>query len=163
MNLRLGSFLTVLTLASPLVLSTWTPREEERAASELADMGWLAGEWSGDMWGGRFEAYYTTPEGGKIISHSKLMKGEEESFFEFEVFEPRGKGVFLQPFPGGRKAGGFELVEHVEADRRAVFENPDKDYPTRIVYHRTSEDELVITLSDPHGGSDKTDRFVLAR
>ena len=163
MNLRLGSFLTAVTLVSPLVASAWTPFEDEPAKAAIADMSWLAGEWSGDMWGGRYEAYYTTPEGGMIISHSKLMKGEQESFYEFEVFESRDDGIYLQPFPGGRKAVGFDLVEHVEADRRAVFENPDKDYPTRIVYHRVSDDELVITLSDPHGGSDKTDRFALAR
>jgi hypothetical protein len=129
----------------------------------LAEMDWLAGSWSGDMWGGRFHAHYSTPAGGKILSHSRLLHGQEESFYEFEVFEARERVVHLQPYPGGKKAGGFELKSHDAGERKAVFENPDKDYPTRIVYHRAADDELVITLSDPHGGSDKVEHFKLSR
>ena len=132
-------------------------------AEVLADMDWLAGTWSGDMWGGRFVAYYSTPEGGKIIGHSKLLKDGEEAFFEFEVFEGREQVVWVQPYPGGRRAVGMQLATHDPKARKAVFENPDKDYPTRIVYHRKSENELVITLSDPHGESDKVEVFALAR
>ena len=71
--------------------------------------------------------------------------------------------VWLQPFPGGKKAGGFRLKELDREARKATFENPEKDYPTRIVYHRKSESELVITLSDPHGESEKVERFELRK
>ncbi len=134
-----------------------------RAQTQLHQMDWLGGSWSGDMWGGRFSAYYTTSEGGKIISHSKLMRAEEVAFYEFEVFELREEHVYLQPFPGGQMATGFQLKSHDSKARKAVFENPDKDYPTRIVYERVGEEQLVITLSDPHGGSDKVERFDLKR
>ena len=46
--------------------------------------------------------------------------------------------------------------------KKAVFENPKKDYPTRITYHRVA-DELTITLDDPHGKSDKSEVFKLNR
>lgn len=137
--------------------------DSARAETALAEMDWLAGHWSGDIWGGRFHAYYSTPEGGKILSHSRLMRGEDEAFFEFEVFEVRANLVHLQPFPGGKKAMGFQLTEVDLETRKATFENPNKDFPTHMVYHRVSEDELVITLSDPHGGSEKVERFELSR
>jgi hypothetical protein len=140
------------------------PRELVRSDDKLAAMDWLAGYWSGEMWGGVFHAHYSTPEGGLILSHSRLMKGSEETFYEFEVFGPADdEVVWLQPFPGGKKAVGFRLKELDVEARRATFENPDKDYPTRIVYHRQAEDELVITLSDPHGGGEKVERFELRR
>lgn len=129
----------------------------------LAGMDWLAGTWSGPMWGGRFSAYYSTPEGGKILGHSRLVKAKEEVFYEFELFEARGPLVHLQPFPRGERAVAMQLRSHDPETRTAVFEHPDKDYPTRIVYQRASDDELVITLSDPHGGSGKTERFALRR
>jgi len=127
----------------------------------IGEMTWLAGDWAGDMWGGRFNAYYTTPEGGKVISHSRLMHGEEESFYEFEVFEAHENGVRLQPFPGGKKASSFVMKSHDSKAKKAVFDSPENDYPTRIEYHRVSEDNLVITLSDPHGNSDKVEKFDL--
>jgi hypothetical protein len=126
-------------------------------------LSWLAGSWSGEMWGGRFEAYYSTPEGGKILSHSKLFTDGQEAFFEFELFEQAADMVSLTPFPGGKRADGFELESYDREQRLAVFENPDKDYPTRITYQRVSEDRLEIVLSDPHGGTEKSDRFSLER
>lgn len=138
---------------------------EQRATPEavLAEMGWLAGTWSGDMWGGRFEAHYSTPEGGRILSHSRLFVEGAERYYEFEVFEPGAELVRLTPYPRGKAADGFTLSEHDPVARKAVFENPEKDYPTRIVYQRVADDELVITLSDPHGGSEKTEVFDLRR
>ena len=115
------------------------------------------------MWGGQFVAHYSTPAGGKILSYSQLLRGGQVSFYEFEVFESQGQAVRLQPFPGGRPAVGLTLTSHDPQARRAVFENPDKDYPTRIAYERATDGALHVVLSDPHGGSDKVERFELTR
>lgn len=132
-------------------------------ASALERMSWLAGDWSGDAWGGRFHAFYTTPEGGRLLSYSRLEQDGHDTYYEFEVFERRAEGVHLQPFPGGQRADGFELASYDEQGQEAVFENPAKDWPTRISYQRAAADRLVITLSDPHGTSDKVERFDLQR
>lgn len=137
--------------------------EPDLPLEKLKRMEWLAGTWSGEAWGGRFEAHYSTPAGGRILGHSRLYRDEKEVFYEFEVFEVRGDGVVMSPFPGGNRATGLGLAAHDPKARRAVFENREKDYPTRIVYERVTDDELVITLSDPHGGSEKVETFELER
>jgi hypothetical protein len=131
--------------------------------SIIAEMSWLAGTWSGDMWGGRFEAHYSTPAGGRILSHSRLFQEGEVGFYEFEVFEPKDSAVYFQPYPGGEPAIGLTLVSHDAEARQAVFENSDKDFPTRIVYERVADDQLVITLSDPHGESSEEQIFELSK
>ena len=170
-----ASLLALATLALPLARPLVTERpgepgpgagvrddDPEGPLATLAAMDWLAGDWSGPMWGGDFHAFYSTPEGGLILSHSRLLKEGRETFYEFEVFGPMDdETVWLQPFPGGKKAVGFRLKDLDHEARKATFEQPEKDYPTRIVYHRTAEDALVITLSDPHGDSDKTETFNL--
>ena len=119
------------------------------------------------MWGGQFEAFYSSPEGGKILSFSELKQGGKSVYFEFERFETKGagkgRGIVLTPHPKGKAAASFELVTLDRKAKRAVFENPKKDYPTRIVYHRVAGDRLEITLSDPHGKSGKTETFKLKR
>ena len=132
-------------------------------ATLLDELDWLAGTWSGDMWGGQFVTHYTTPEGGMIISHSRLLIDGMVSFYEFEVFELQGESVHFQPFPGGDPATGLTLTTHDQAARRAVFENPDKDFPTQITFERVADDQLVITLSDPHGWSGQVEVFELSR
>jgi hypothetical protein len=121
------------------------------AADALASMKWLAGDWAGDMGGGVFHAYYSTPEGGRILSYSRLVKDGQQKFHEFEVFELIDGKLTYTPHPGGvfRAKNRFRLAD-LKADQ-AVFENPAKDFPSRVTFHRKSPDRLVITLSEIEG------------
>ena len=128
---------------------------------KLDSLNWLAGSWGGAMWGGDFKAHYSTSAGGKILSYSELLKEGKSVFYEFEKFETKGGEIYLTPYPGGRAAASFRLTS--AKDKKATSENPKKDFPTRIVYHRKADDNLVITLSDPHGKSDKVQVFDLKK
>ncbi|MCO5170397.1 MAG: DUF6265 family protein [Planctomycetes bacterium] len=120
----------------------------------VAALGWLEGRWRGP--GGRgqtFEAIYTSPEGGVILGVTKGFSGDRVTFTEFERIEARGGEVVLTPFPGGREACTFTLTEHDAAARRAVFANPDNDFPARIVFERPEDGALRITLEGAPGGT----------
>jgi len=134
-----------------------------RADRDLAGLSWLAGTWSGPMWGGEFVAHYTTPAGGRVISHSELLQGDGVAFYEFEVFRVVDGKVRLQPHPGGKPAGAFVLTSLDVDAEKAVFENREKDFPTRVTYHRPAVETLVITLDDPTGASTKVEVFNLSR
>lgn len=159
--------LPTLFILPPILSPTAIPQDKfppasaSAPASPIADLAFLAGDWEGPMWGGVFHAYYCTPEGGRVMSYNTLRKDGRIAYHEFEVFEPDGDKVIFRPFPAGKPADTLTLVECDRKQRKAVCENPQKDFPTRIVYHRVAEDRLVITLSDPHGGSDKTETFDL--
>jgi hypothetical protein len=153
----------VLAFVPLMLMSAGAGSEPAAPAAAISGMGWLAGAWEGPMWGGTFSTYYCTPDGGKIMSYSRLLKGGAVSFHEFEVFEVDGDGVIFRPFPGGKPATPLRLMACDKDARKATFENPDKDFPTRIVYHRAADDRLVITLSDPHHSSDKVEVFDLKR
>ncbi len=139
---------TLLLLAA-LPLAVADEKKPEGPAAQIASMDWLAGLWRGPAWGGTFVAQYTAPEGGMILSTSKLIKEGKAVYFEFERFEASGAAVTLTPYPKGAAAATFRLT--ALEGRRATFENPDKDFPTRIVYDRKADDNLVITLSDASG------------
>ncbi len=160
---RVNTFLAVSLLLLAGVFGQPEAGGKPTAEQSIAAMGCLAGNWSGPAWGGEFRAYYTTSEGGKVLSYSELVREGVVAYHEFERFEALDGGVVFTPFPRGKPATSLRLVDIDVAAHRFVFENPNKDYPTRIVYHRVSQDNLVITLSDPHGGSDKVERFDLRR
>ncbi len=144
-----------------LALLLAIPSFADKEAAKIDSLSWLAGKWSGPMWGGEFVATYCAPAGDKLLSFSELRKGDEAVFYEFEVFEAREEGLVFTPSPRGQKKETFKLTSS-EASK-AVFENPEKDFPTCIEYHRAAKDRLVITLSDPHGKSGKTETFDLKR
>jgi hypothetical protein len=150
-------------MKKPLLLALLlaVPCAAEKEPAKIDSLAWLAGKWSGPMWGGEFVATYGAPAGGKLLSFSELRQGGKAAFYEFEVFEATAEGLVFTPYPRGQKKETFRLAAS-EASK-AVFENPDKDFPTRIEYHRAGKERLVITLSDPHGKSGKTEVFDLKR
>lgn len=124
------------------------PGAAPSARDALATMSWLAGDWVGEMDGGRFDAYYSTPEGGRILSYSTLTKDGKVVFHEFEVFAVSKDTLRLRPHPRAMPAAIFTMQSIEPQRRRAVFQNPHNEFPKRIAYHRVSESRLLITLSD---------------
>jgi hypothetical protein len=98
-----------------------------------------------------------------MLGFSELVRDREVVFHELERFVPHAGTARLLPYPAGKPAVYLDAVSVSATEMRAVFENPDKDFPTRIVYHRVTPDRLVITTSDPHGTSGRVDTFDLKR
>jgi hypothetical protein len=153
--IRLACILLVLSVAG----AQDEPAKPAAPADKIASLTWLAGTWQGPIWGGTWTTQYTTPAGGMVLSTSKLLRGGKAAYFEFERFDVQGGDVVLNPYPKGSPAAKFKLV--ALEGKKATFENPKNDYPSRIVYHRVADDRLVITLSAPHHESDKRDVFDL--
>jgi len=155
------AILLVAILASPLARTPAALAGDPPKASPK-DLAFLAGTWEGEMWGGIFHTTYAAEE-WVVLSYSELRKEGKVEFHEFEKFEVlEGKLVF-SPFPGGRPATQLTVASVDAKAKKAVFENPTKDWPTRIEYHRKAENQLVITLSDPHHEGGKTEVFDLKK
>jgi Domain of unknown function (DUF6265) len=135
-----GVFLS--TSASPLPRFPASP-------PTISDLSWLQGTWRGTVGERSFEAHYTGPDGGQILSASKYTEGGKPAGFEFERFEQRGDTLILTPFPEGKSSADFPLAEYDARNRRAVFENLAHDFPTRISYQRVAKNRLTILVSGP--------------
>lgn len=131
----------------------------------LSDLAWLEGTWRGRIGTRDFEARYTGPEGAVILSASKYSANGKPAGFEFERFAEKDGHVVLTPYPDGRESPAtFRLTELDQKTRRAVFENPKHDFPTKISYQRVAEDSLTILVSGPgKGGKENVIRYQLGR
>ncbi len=148
--------LLMICLAAALAAgcSTTTPPELVAAVdmtpqARLASLDWLEGHWVGDSPKGRWETLYTAPEGGLVLGVSKEFVGGEARFFEFEKFLVRGGEVVVIPAPNGVNSVAFRLVDHHPGRTRAVFVNPEHDFPTRIVYERRGDRMFIQVLGEP--------------
>lgn len=146
-----------------LLASCASTLPNDRPEAIITSLDWMSGTWSGDMWGGEFVTTYMHPTGGKLLSYSQLLQDGEQAFYEFEVFSFDESGVHMRPFPRGGEVVGFTMTEYDALGRSITFENATKDFPTRVVYRRTGNDQLEILLTDPHTPSDKSEHFLLTR
>lgn len=111
----------------------------------LSDLAFMAGCWRGEVGpGSTMEERYSPPAGGMMLGTSQVVKDGATDFYEFIKIEQRGEDVFMTPLPSGQPKPPFKLVSL--KGKKAVFENRENDFPTRIVYHRTGEGTLVARI-----------------
>lgn len=118
-----------------------------------ANLAWLAGSWKGTSEQGRWEASYTTPDGGVILSSNKEFRGDRVVMIEFECFQMIDGVLTLTPYPFGKKSDTtFPLKEIDDTQSRAVFANPEHDFPKEITYHRSAANKLEIKVTGELNG-----------
>ena len=113
------------------------------AFTQEPDLGWLAGHWRSEREGRIFEEYWTTPAGGTLLAVNRTVIGEETRAFEYMRIV-LGENGALYAQPSGGPPTRFALIE--ASGTSVAFENPDHDYPQRIVYAREGE-RLSATIS----------------
>ncbi len=125
-----------------------------------SDLGWMAGHWTGKSNGTPMEAYYSQPDGGAIIALTKIASSQKVEFFEFEKIIQVGDSLVLQPYPYDQAGVTFQLKEI--SDDRAVFENPQHDFPTRIIYEKQNSG-LLGRIEGMQNGQPVSQEFVFTK
>ncbi|HEY8272874.1 MAG TPA: DUF6265 family protein [Pseudobdellovibrionaceae bacterium] len=129
--------------------------------AKVSDLDWLAGKWVGDFQGLPMEAYYTTASGGIILGQTKISNGNTAEFFEFEKIEQANDSLVLQPMPFGKPGVTFDLKEM--GANRVVFENPQHDFPTRIIYELKSKGQLLGRIEGIQNGQSVVQDFLFSK
>jgi hypothetical protein len=129
--------------------------------TKIEDLAWMSGAWSCPKWGGTFEERWLPPKGGAMQGIGRLLRGEETPFMEFLTIQSDGKRLVMwillgSPAEGQPRRVAFALVE--SGERRAVFENPENDFPSKIEYRREG-DRLFCRTSGTRDGKPSEERF----
>ena len=135
----------MLTKALLILLLASTPRP-----ATVEDLAWLSGHWSSSENGVVTEEIWSEPGGGMILGMHRDVTPKRTSFEFFRIAEtPDGLTYFAQP--SGREATPFHLTEF--RTNWVVFENPDHDFPKRIIYSR--EGNALCAAVDGGGHEEK--------
>ena len=134
-----------------LALAGSTGARDEAPA--LEELSWLAGHWVRDEGGSRSEEIWLPPSGNTMLGMNQTITGDLTIAFEYVRIVRLGEAIDYVAQPGGKSPVAFRLVQWGE--NRAVFENPEHDFPQRISYVRT-EDRLDARISGPSGGEEKS-------
>lgn len=153
----LASAMPIATRAQPV------DRSIPVASIDVEDLAWLSGTWTtqrGPMPAGgpRFtEEVWLAPEQGLMVGVGRSILGFGRASFEFMRIQAGEDGrLRFHASPGGAPATAFELVE--AAAQRAVFANPQNDFPQLITYELLGE-ELVATIAMSDGSRAQSWRF----
>lgn len=143
----------VLPLIVALSVLVGTCHASEPLESTVDDLGWIAGHWRAEHGDMVVEEGWIGPSGGSMLGVNRTVASERTAAFEYLRLEVSEGGVVMLASPGGRcPATPFHLVELV--GQRAVFANPEHDFPQRIIYHREN-DRLTTAIEGQVDGEER--------
>ena len=122
-----------------------------QAAYDIADLAWISGDWqtpSGQK--AQIEEHWTAPAGASMMGLSRTVAQGKTVEFEYLRIEQRADGIYYVAHPKARCPGtDFKLTSLT--GKEAVFENPEHDFPKRIIYRKSADGSLVASIDGGPG------------
>ena len=128
----------------------------------LDRMAWLSGCWasvggeagSGEQW--------MPPAGRSILGMSRTVRDGATVAFEFlRIVEDEEGRIVLVALPSGQRSTTFRLLN--QSDNELVFENPEHDFPQRVIYRLMPGDVLVGRIEGTVNGHTRSVEFPMKK
>lgn len=103
------------------------------AAAAAQDLTWMSGYWLSCSGGQEVSETWTDSRGAVMLGMSFTLRNGRPSW-EFSRIGPSGSGLSFFAQPSGQAPAEFRAVE--TGANRVVFENPQHDFPQRVIYRR---------------------------
>lgn len=146
---RCALILGMLVLSSP-------------ARADLSSLAWMAGCWSLDGEQPGSIEQWTMPAGGSMLGVNRTVRDGKTAFFEFlRIVEEEDGWSGLIASPAGQETARFRMIDL--GTQQVVFENPDHDFPQRIMYRLTADGKLLGRIEGNVNGSPRTVEFPMTR
>jgi hypothetical protein len=138
-----------LLLPLAIVLLTAVAHAQAPAAKPtLQDFAWLAGHWRIEQADRIIDEHWMVPAGNLMMGMARNVQAGKVREYEFTLLrqEPNGDILYVAS-PAKQSEATFKLTSL--RDGEAVFENPEHDFPKKIVYARQADGSLLAWIEGP--------------
>lgn len=126
------------------------------------DLAWMQGCWEGRDGAAVVTEQWMKPAGGCMLAMSRTVKGEQTVGFEFlRVWQDTDGAIYFTARPSGQAEASFKLVR--ASNMEVVFENPEHDFPQRIIYRLVGDGRLVARIEGTSDGKTRGIDFPMQR
>ena len=141
----------VKTLAALLTVALVTFAAHAQAPATkptLQDLAWIAGHWRIEQGDRLVDEQWMAPVAGLMMGMARNVQGGKVREYEFTLLrqEPNGD-IFYIASPSKQAETAFKLTSL--SGGTAVFENPEHDFPKKIVYARQADGSLLAAIEGP--------------
>lgn len=131
-------------------------------AADISQLAWLGGCWKSETAEPGSGEHWLPLAGGTLLGVSRTVKQGKTVEFEFMQIRAveNGELAFIA-MPSGQKAVVFPLLRLGERD--VVFENPQHDFPQRVIYQIEGETKLRARIEGMRRGAPRVIDFPMTR
>jgi hypothetical protein len=139
-----------MTLSLLILLAASTPAASAAPpASGIQRVAWLRGCWEMASPERTIEERWMPPRGSSMVGVGRTVRGRELVEYELVVIREQGDELAYEAHPSGQPSATFVSV--AVSDTAVVFQNKGHDFPKRVGYERSGEEQLLAWID---GGAD---------
>ena len=128
----------------------------------IDDLAWLSGCWASANQEPGSTEQWMPPAGGTMIGANRSVRDGKTVAFEFmRIVEHEDGGLEFIASPSGQNSTGFTMTN--VTNREVIFENPDHDFPQRIIYRLVSDEELLGRIEGTIDGVERAADFPMKK
>ncbi|MCC8671065.1 DUF6265 family protein [Xanthomonas arboricola] len=151
---------TLPFLAAILVLLAGTGKSAR--AADISQLAWLGGCWKSDTAEPGSGEHWLPLAGGSLLGVNRTVKQGKTVEFEFMQIRAAESGqLAFIVMPSGQKTVVFPLLRLGETE--VVFENPQHDFPQRVIYQLEGETKLRARIEGMRKGALRVIEFPMNR
>jgi len=128
-------------------------------AQDVSQLSFMSGCWQGP---GGTEEQWMRPLGGTLFGMARTVVNGKTVFWEFLQIKPQDGGLVLF-VQHSRNPQGVVFRATRISETEAVFENPDHDFPQRILYRKQPGGGLLGRIDGQEKGKPKAVDFPFTR
>jgi hypothetical protein len=126
------------------------------------DLAWLGGCWGGGSADRAYQEQWMKPSGKTMLGMSRTVaKGETVEYEFLRLHEEANGDILYTAKPSGQDEASFKLVKLT--GNEVVFENPEHDFPQRIIYRLNEDNSLTARIEGKSKGKDRGVDFPMKR
>lgn len=148
--------LALAVLALPVATAP-AAAQEAQPRRPLAALAFMSGCWRGDAGVDRtIEEQWTAADSDMMLATTRYLDDNtgRTRDWEYSRIVAGSLGIVLLPSPAGDPQGRFRLTASGAGEAR--FEDPDHDFPKRIIYRRLDARTLEVRIDGGEGSRERT-------
>jgi hypothetical protein len=160
-TLAAGMILAFASCAENTTKESQVATEQPARENRLEKLQWILGEWQMESPDGLFVEKWQQETDTSYIGEGSLTNNKGEVLFSEKLrVEQRGSDVWYIPTIASQNNGQPVLFkEKALAANSVIFENPEHDFPQRIIYEKPSDSILTARIEGKQNGKDAKEEY----
>lgn len=130
--------------------------------ASIQDVAWIAGNWTGEIWGGRFEENWSAPSAGSMMASFKFIKDNQVSFYELITIQEQGQSLVIKLKHFSHDLKGWEAKEQ-SVDFPLVKIESNAVYFNGYTFKKVSDDQIHVFVVVDSDGQQQEVKFIFER
>ena len=152
------------TLLILIIALTFTSCLKSKEASKIVVADWLLGKWENNSENGNLSESWKKVSDSIFQGQSYFIKGKDTLHSEQIKLEQKGAALFyISTIKGQNNDEPITFIQNNTIEKQLAFENPNNDYPKKIIYSKITDDGIVIQISGIQQGKPSSAKYSLKK